>query len=143
MRLQGIKIAVICLLAFVLSPSVWGADLNIKGNVNVQGDGSAEAPGNLALNGTLTAPKFFKTYEVGPEQPRLDLGSWDLCFLSMIYLNGLGQGEAARCMIISSNRSAARPNWTVFIVQTPDNQKSQGVRCSATCLSFSLTQTGI
>jgi hypothetical protein len=152
MRSPGLKIAVVCLLAAGLSPTLWGADLNILGNVNVQGDGTPGAPGNLTVNGQITATtggtdlvKFFKTYTTGlngnPGTQTLALGTWDLCFLSLVLFDGLGEGNLGTCHVDAPPNGATtgRPAWTLVATAGPETQQ---VTCSATCLSFSPTQTG-
>lgn len=134
MKSQRLTIAIVCLLAVVLAAALWGADLNIKGNVNVEGDGSRSARGNLKVNGDIIASKYYLNYNV--TNGLKNLGPWDVCFLSGVTARNAGIPVGDICKIDPPEAGVwvIRPSWEL--------SASEGITCSAICLSFSVAKTG-
>jgi hypothetical protein len=131
-----LTIAILCLFTVASCHVLWGADLNIKGNVNVQGDGSGTAPGNLKVKNALTVQgnllvtkdflptKTFDTFSTNSSP--MTLGFWDFCFLSSVEI-GKGDGSCSVNMLTQTGNKG-RKKWQL--------SAGNAASCTATCLSF-------
>lgn len=65
MKAAIMKNLITAILLAATPSCLWGADLNVLGNVKVQGDGTASSPGNLTVNGDLSSKSIRADGNVG------------------------------------------------------------------------------
>jgi hypothetical protein len=160
MRSKGLKIAITCLVAVALAAVLWGADLNIKGNVNVQGPdqsnpGNLKVKGNLQVDGLtgieslavrgktavnnlevfriLTTTKTLATFNIKDPTTSKSLGQWDFCFLSGIQSGTIGD----TCSVTTNNQENVMGLRQWDLVLSRSSLGSSKAECIATCLRFS------
>jgi hypothetical protein len=150
---------------FAMAVPVEAATLNIKGNVDVQGDGSTASPGNLSVNGKLSVkgdqsvdgglsvdddldvyggfqvPRFYKRYSQELVDTKntvpLTMGAWDVCFLSNILIAGQDDDalDSAQCRI-NTSLGLQTGRPTWTLTISAGSTKIDKLQCSAICFSF-------
>jgi hypothetical protein len=123
------------------------ADLNIKGNLQVQGDGSSSSPGNLTVKGDMSFPMVWFSLSASTNSssnPASQCNPANICFLSEVKNYPLEQhsgecnltGPSSETVYDSSNL----PTWTLTATVS---RSGYTITCQALCANFTTDTAAI